>query len=43
MSLQMSGLDCHRAGVSLRERLAFSREQIAKLLDWLKSQPALRS
>ena len=41
MSLQMSGLDCHRAGVSLRERLAFSREQIAKLLDWLKSQPGV--
>ena len=41
MSLLMSGLDCHGAGVELRERLAFSRQQVLELLGWLKKQPGV--
>ena len=41
MSLVMSGLDCHRAGVSLREKLAFSRQEVRELLGRIKSQPGI--
>ena len=41
MSLLMSGLDCHGAGVELREKLAFSRQQILDMLAWLKVQPGV--
>ena len=41
MSLLMSGLDCHGAGVELREKLAFSRQQVLDLLGWLKKQPGV--
>ena len=32
MSIVMSGLDCHRTPIALRERLAFSRQQVQGLL-----------
>ena len=35
MSLVMSGLDCHRASIALRERLAFSQQEVRELLMWL--------
>ena len=41
MSLVMSGLDCHRAPLSLREKLAFSREGVHTMLEWLKKQPGV--
>ena len=41
MSILMSGLDCHRAGVSLREKLAFSKQQVAEMLTWLRQQPGV--
>lgn len=41
MSLLMSGLDCHGAGVALREKLAFSRQQVLEMLTWLKGQPGV--
>ena len=41
MSLVMSGLDCHRAGVELREKLAFSRQQVLDMLMQLKNQPGV--
>ena len=41
MSLMMSGLDCHKAGVALREKLAFSRQQVQEVLGKLSSQPGV--
>ena len=41
MSIVMSGLDCHRASIALRERLAFSRQQVCALLQWLRQQPGV--
>ena len=41
MSIVMSGLDCHRASIDLRERLAFSRQQVQELLVWLRQQPGV--
>lgn len=41
MSLTMSGLDCHRASITLRERLAFSRQRVLELLSLLRQQPGV--
>ena len=41
MSIVMSGLDCHRTPIALRERLAFSRQQVQGLLVWLRQQPGV--
>ena len=41
MSLVMSGLDCHRAPLALREQLAFSRDGVHTMLEWLKKQPGV--
>ena len=41
MSLVMSGLDCHRASLDLREKLAFSRQEVLGMLDWLRQQPGV--
>ena len=41
MSLVMSGLDCHRASIALRERLAFSQQEVRELLVWLRHQPGV--
>ena len=41
MSIVMSGLDCHRSSIALRERLAFSRPQVQALLAWLGQQPGV--
>ena len=41
MSLVMSGLDCHRAPLVLREQLAFSRQQVTNTLLWLQKQPGV--
>lgn len=41
MNLTMSGLDCHRASLALREKLAFSRQQAEDLLKWLREQPGV--
>lgn len=41
MNLSISGLDCHRASIALRERLAFSRQRIPKLLAYLRQQPGV--
>ena len=41
MSLVMSGLDCHRAPLALREQLAFSRQQVIDTLVWLQKQPGV--
>lgn len=41
MSLLMSGLDCHKAGVALREKLAFSRQQALEILERLSAQPGV--
>lgn len=41
MSLLMSGLDCHRAGVELREKLAFSRQQVQDCVGWMAAQPGI--
>lgn len=41
MSLVMSGLDCHQAGVRLRETLAFSKDGVKEMLVWLKQQPGV--
>lgn len=41
MSLTMSGLDCHRASIGLRERLAFSGQQVREVLDRLRRQPGV--
>ena len=32
MSLVMSGLDCHGTAIDLRERLAFSRQEVLQML-----------
>ncbi len=42
MSLVMSGLDCHRASIGLRERLAFSKQQVQSLLERLREQSGVR-
>jgi len=41
MNLVMSGLDHTRASIPLRERLAFSRQQIPALLSELRRQPGV--
>ena len=41
MSISMSGLDCHGAGVALRETLAFSKEQVLEMLMKLRAQPGV--
>lgn len=41
MSISMSGLDCHGAGVALRETLAFSKEQVLEMLMKLCAQPGV--
>lgn len=41
MSIFMSGLDCHRAPVSVRETMAFSRQQTADILVKLRQQPGV--
>ena len=41
MSIVMSGLDCHRTPIALRERLAFSRQQVQTLLTHLRQQPGV--
>lgn len=41
MSLMMSGLDYHRASLSLRQKLAFSRDKIKEISLWLKKQPGV--
>lgn len=41
MNLTMSGLDHSRASLDLREKLAFSPNQILKLLSWLRQQPGV--
>lgn len=41
MSLMMSGLDCHRASLSLRQQLAFSKEEVKEISRVLKSQPGV--
>lgn len=41
MSLVMSGLDCHGASIDLRERLAFSRQEVLQMLQWLRQQPGV--
>ena len=41
MSISMSGLDCHGAGVALRETLAFSKERVLEMLIKLKAQPGV--
>ena len=41
MHLMMSGLDCHRAGVELREKLAFSRQKVMDMLRLLRTQPGI--
>ena len=41
MNLTMSGLDHSRASLDLREKLAFSSNQILKLLSWLRKQPGV--
>ena len=38
MSLTMSGLDCHRTPLALREQLAFSGEGLRRALDHLRDQ-----
>ena len=42
MSLVMSGLDYLRAPLDLRQRLAFSKSEVSRLLAWLQSQPGVR-
>ena len=41
MNLVMSGLDCHRASLDLREKLAFSKQELLGMLDWLRQQPGV--
>ena len=41
MSLIMSGLDCHRASLDLRQQLAFSREGVEEISRWLVRQPGV--
>ena len=41
MSLVMSGLDCHGTAIDLRERLAFSRQEVLQMLQWLRQQPGV--
>lgn len=41
MKLLMSGLDCHGAPIALREKLAFSRQEVLQMLQWLHSQPGV--
>ena len=39
--LMMSGLDCHRAPLDQRQRLAFSQSLAEEFLHWLHSQPGV--
>lgn len=41
MMLMMSGLDCHRAPLDQRQRLAFSQSLAEEFLHWLHSQPGV--
>lgn len=41
MMLVMSGLDCHRAPLDQRQRLAFSQSLAAEFLHWLHAQPGV--
>ena len=41
MTLMMSGLDCHRAPLDQRERLAFSQSLAEEFLHWLHAQPGV--
>ena len=41
MNLTMSGLDCHRASLALREKLAFSGQRAQQLLRRLREQPGI--
>ncbi len=41
MSLVMSGLDYRRAPIALRERLAFSKGETARLVRWLRTRPGV--
>ena len=42
MDLVMSGLDYRRTPLDLRQRLAFSQAETARLLAWLRQQPGVR-
>ena len=39
--LMMSGLDCHRAPLDQRQRLAFSQSLAEEFLHWLRGQPGV--
>lgn len=41
MMLMMSGLDCHRAPLDQRQRLAFSQSLAEEFLYWLRGQPGV--
>ena len=41
MMLMMSGLDCHRAPLDQRQRLAFSQSLAEEFLRWLHAQPGV--
>ena len=41
MMLVMSGLDCHRAPLDQRQRLAFSQSLAEEFLHWLHAQPGV--
>lgn len=41
MMLMMSGLDCHRAPLDQRQRLAFSQSLAEEFLHWLRGQPGV--
>ena len=41
MRLVLSGLDCHRAPIALREQLAFSKERIPPLLRAIAQAPGV--
>ncbi|MDO5545721.1 MAG: glutamyl-tRNA reductase [Eubacteriales bacterium] len=41
MTLMMSGLDCHRAPLDQRQRLAFSQSLAEEFLRWLHAQPGV--
>ena len=41
MRLVRSGLDCHRAPITLREQLAFSKERTSQLLRTIAQAPGV--
>lgn len=41
MNIIMSGLDCHHAPIALREQLAFSSQQVSRLLTEIRRQPGV--